>query len=83
MEQNVGLEEGAQEPTVEQAEQTAVYDLHIKVPNEMRTTLRDAAELAYRLGSITKPDLVDLMNIFIGWGMVILKKQYLDRIGYR
>ena len=30
--------------------------------------LKDAAELAYRMGSIPKPDLVDLMNLFIGWG---------------
>jgi len=61
----------------------AEYDLHIKVPEEMRGALRDAAELAYRLGNIPKPDLVDLMNLFIGYGMSVLKRQWLDRVGYR
>ena len=59
------------------------YDLHIKVPAEMRQTLRDCAELAYKLGDIPKPDLVDLMNLFIGWGMAVLKKKWLDRVGYK
>ena len=59
------------------------YDLHIKVPTEMRQTLRDCAELAYRMGDIPKPDLVDLMNLFISWGMSIQKKKWLDRVGYK
>jgi len=59
------------------------YDLHIKVPAEMRQKLRDCAELAYRMGDIPKPDLVDLMNLFISWGMAVLKKKWLDRVGYR
>lgn len=77
------VEEVTREESVEQVEPKGVYDLHIKVPDEMRTTLRDAAELAYRMGSIPKPDLVNLMNLFIGWGMTVLKKQWLDRVGYR
>lgn len=60
-----------------------LYDLHIKVPNEVRGKLRDAAELAYRLEQIPKPDLVDLMSLFIGWGLTVLKQQWLDRMGYR
>jgi len=59
------------------------YDLHIKVPAEMRQTLKDSAELAYKLGDIPKPDLVDLMNLFIGWGLQIQKQKWLDRTGYR
>ena len=59
------------------------YDLHIKVPAEMRQKFRDSAELAYKMGDIPKPDLVDLMNLFIGWGMEIQKKKWLDRVGYR
>lgn len=59
------------------------YDLHIKVADEMRTTLRDAAELAYLMGDTPKPDLVDLMNLFIGWGLAIQKRKWLDRTGYR
>lgn len=59
------------------------YDLHIKVPAEMRQKLKDCAELAYKMGDIPKPDLVNLMNLFIGWGMAIQKKKWLDRVGYR
>ena len=59
------------------------YDLHIKVPAEMREKLKEAAALAYKMGDIPKPDLVDLMNLYIGWGMAVLKKKWLDRIGYK
>ena len=59
------------------------YDLHIKVPAEMRQILRDSADLAFKLGDITKPDLVDLMNLFIDYGMQIQKQKWLDRVGYR
>jgi len=59
------------------------YDLHIKVPAEMRQILRDSAELAFKLGDIPKPDLIDLMNLFIGWGLEIQKQKWLDRVGYR
>lgn len=59
------------------------YDLHIKVPAEMRSTLRDSALLAFKMGDIPKPDLVNLMNLFINWGLTIQKKKWLDRVGYR
>jgi len=59
------------------------YDLHIKVPAEMRQVLKDSAELAFKLGDIPKPDLVDLMNLFIGWGLQVQKGKWLDRVGYR
>lgn len=58
------------------------YDLHIKVPAEMRSVLKDAAQLAHKMGDIPKPELVDLMNLFIGWGLTIQKKKWLDRVGY-
>ncbi len=51
----------------------ADYDLHIKVPPEMRPVLRDSAELAFKLGDIPKSKLVELMNLFIGWGLKIQK----------
>jgi hypothetical protein len=70
--------EPAPAPTAKQE-----YDLHIKVPEEMRQKLKDCAELAYRLEDIPKPDLVDLMNLFIGWGMEVLKKKWLDCMGYK
>jgi len=30
-----------------------------------------------------KPDLVDLMNLFIGWGMAVWKNKWLDHVGYK
>ncbi|GAI35598.1 unnamed protein product [marine sediment metagenome] len=68
---------------VETPEAKPDYDLHIKVPAEMRSILRDSAELAFKLGDISKPDLVDLMNLFISWGLQIQKQKWLDRSGYR
>jgi len=59
------------------------YDLHIKVPAEMREVLTESAQLGYALGDIPKPNLVNLMNLFIGWGLAIQKKKWLDRMGYR
>jgi len=35
------------------------------------------------LGRYAQPDLVDLMNLFIEWGLTIQKKKWLDRVGYR
>jgi len=67
----------------EPSEAKTDYDLHIKVPAEMRQLLKDSAELAFKLGDIPKPDLVDLMNLFIGWGLQIQKQKWLDRVGYR
>ncbi len=68
------------QPEVETAEK---YDLHIEVPAEMRQVLRDSAELAYAMGDIAKPNLVDLMNLFIGWGLTIQKRKWADRMGYK
>jgi len=68
---------------VEASEPKPDYDLHILVPAEMRPILRDSAKLAYKMGDIPKPDLVDLMNLFIGWGLTIQKQRWLDRVGYR
>jgi len=65
------------------AEPKPDYNLHIKVPAEMRPILRDAAQLAHKMGDIPKPERVDLMNLFIGWGLTIKKKKWLDRVGYR
>jgi len=68
---------------VEAPEPKPDYDLHILVPAEMRPILRDSAKLAHKMGDITKPELVDLMNLFIGWGLTIQKRKWLDRVGYR
>jgi len=59
------------------------YSLHIRLYREMQPVLKDAADLAYRMEDIPKPDLVDLINLFIGWGLSIQKKKWLDRMGYR
>jgi len=55
------------------------YDLHIKVQAEVRSALRDSAELAYKVGDILKPDLIDMISLFTGWGLTIQKKKWLDR----
>jgi hypothetical protein len=59
------------------------YDLHIQLDKEMQPVLKESAALAYKMGDISKPDLVDLINLFIGWGLSIQKKKWLDRMGYR
>ena len=69
--------------TVEEAAPGDDYGLHIRLAREMQPALHDAAELACEMGDIPKPDLVSLMNLFIGWGLSIQKKRWLDRMGYR
>lgn len=81
-------QEAEEAPAVEattepSTESKSDYDLHIKVPAEMRPVLKTSAQLAYKMGDIPKPELVDLMNLFIGWGLTIQKKKWLDRVGYR
>ena len=51
------------------------YDLYIVVPRAIQEKLKKSAELAYKLGLITKPKLAELMNLFIGLGMSTLKDQ--------
>ncbi len=72
-----------QHAPAQEAVPKADYDLHIKIPEEMRATLEDAAELTYRMRIVPKPDLVDLMNLVIVWGFAILKQSYQERKGYR
>lgn len=71
------------EATTELAEPKPIYHLHIELADEMKQRLKDCAELAYKMGDIPKPDLVNMMNLFIGWGMEIQKKKWLDRVGYK
>jgi len=44
--------------------------------------LNGASELTYKMGDTPRPDLVDLMNLFINWGMNILKIKWLESIDY-
>jgi len=50
---------------------------------ETRSVFKDAGQLAYEIADIPKPDLIDLMNLFIGWGISIRKRKWLDRMGYK
>jgi hypothetical protein len=34
------------------------------------------------MGDTLKPDLIDLMNPFTGWGLMVQKKERLERVGY-
>ena len=78
-------------PPIENPEATATetkpeeqYEFHIRLHGEnIDEKLKDAATVAYRLGLITKPTMAQLMSLFIGWGLAILKQQWLDRVGYR
>jgi len=66
-----------------EAEPSQPYDFHIELQGEnIDVKLKDAATVAFRLGLITKPTLAQLMSLFIGWGLVVLKKQWLERVGY-
>lgn len=58
------------------------YHLHIVLAEEMKQTLKDATELAYKMEDIPKPDLVNLMNLYITWGLAIQKQKWLERVGY-
>ena len=75
-------DEAAEVVPVQETEARQEYDLHIKVAAEIRQTLGDCAELAYSMGDIPKPNLVNLMSLYIEWGMAIQKKKWLDRVGY-
>ena len=59
------------------------YGLHVVLAKEMQPVLKDAAQLAYRMGDIPKPSVASLMSVFIAWGLSIQKKKWLDRMGYR
>jgi len=45
--------------------------------------LNGTAYSAPLLNRYAQPDLVDLMSLFIGWGLSIQKGKWLDRVGYR
>jgi len=72
------------EATATEANPEGQYEFHIRLHGaNIDEKLKDATTVAYRLGLITKPTLAQLMSLFIGWGMAILKKQWLERVGYR
>jgi hypothetical protein len=57
------------------------YDLYVRIPGEMKDTLKSAVELAHKMNLIKKPELALLINLLIGWGMNVLKRLWLDRMG--
>lgn len=48
-----------------------------------QSELTDAAELASELQVVPKPDLVDLIDLFIRRGVNVLKLQWNDYMGYK
>ena len=54
------------------------YDLHTEVISEMHEVLSNAGKLIYKMGDIPKPNLVELINVFIGSGLNIRNKKWLD-----
>ena len=72
------------EATATEAKPEEQYEFHIRLHGaNIDEKLKDAATVAYRLGLITKPTLAQLMSLFIGWGLSVLKQQWLERVGYR
>ena len=70
--------------TATEAKPEEQYEFLIRLHGEnIDEKLKDAATVAYRLGLITKPTMAQLMSLFIGWGLGILKQQWLERVGYR
>jgi len=66
-----------------QTEEAEIYEIHIRVPREMQDKLKKAAVLANKLGLTTKPELAELMDLFVGWGLNILHTEYLKRMGFK
>ncbi|MBA7589781.1 hypothetical protein ES708_31872 [subsurface metagenome] len=77
------VEENVSGAVAEETGEQGEYGLHIRLAREMQPVLKDAADLAFKMGDIPKPDLVNLINLFIVWGLSIQKKKWLDRMGYR
>ena len=77
------VEENVSGAVAEETGEKGEYGLHIRLAREMQPVLKDAADLAFKMGDIPKPDLVNLINLFIVWGLSIQKKKWLDRMGYR
>ncbi|GAI70089.1 unnamed protein product [marine sediment metagenome] len=75
--------ENAPGPAAEETGEKGEYGLHIRLAREMQPVLKDAADLAFKMGDVPKADLVNLINLFIVWGLSIQKKKWLDRMGYR
>jgi hypothetical protein len=69
------------EPKIEPSVETKTYEVHIKIPNEMRTVLQTAAVLAHKMGNISKPELASLMSLYIAQGLAIQKRKWLNRMG--
>ena len=77
-----------EQPAVEVAKvaeeaKPGIYELHIKVPREMQDKLKKAAILANKLGLTPKPELAELMDLFLGWGLNTLHNAYLQRMGFK
>ena len=75
--------EKVEEPSTVEEPQADQYDLHINLNREMQPALKKSAELAYAMGDIPKPNLVNLMELFIGWGLTIQKQKWIARMGYK
>jgi len=60
--------ENAPETAAEETGEKGEYGLHIRLAREMQPVLKDAADLAFKMGDVPKADLVNLINLFIVWG---------------
>jgi len=60
----IGVEAVAEAAPGPATEARQIYNPHIELADGMKQRLRDCAELAYKMGDIPKPDLVDLMPVY-------------------
>lgn len=67
----------------ETGQEAGEYGLHIRLSPEIKKKIQISTELAFEMGEIDKQTLVELMALFIDWGIQILYKKWLARIGYR
>lgn len=55
----------------------------MRLPGETKERLKKLAELAYEMGLIPKPDLLDLTNLALTLVNEFIKQEGLKRMGYR
>ena len=75
MDGETGAETRPSEAGAEAGAQEGEYGLHIRLDRKMQPVLDKAAELACEMDDIQKPTLNELINLFINWGLFILKKK--------
>jgi len=59
------------------------YDLPIRISDVSRPKLIKSAHLAHQMRLIPNPSLTEPMNLYVKWGQELLRKTWLDKMGYK